>query len=189
MRVVSFFVVLIVLLLIILLSIRFRVMILFDSNSKCAYYSLCHRFASLLQGKVLLLEDGKISFISNKMKILDKKLPKLQEKILISKIIKATKINHINIYTYGSVTKDSFVSAMFGGVSNCLGGIICTLAKNKNIRITIKNDDYITDTPVSVAVNLNIKISLLGALYALIYSKIKYLLTKGEKVNEAKIRW
>ena len=173
---VVFFVLLGILSIIILLlfGIKFKVLALLHSKNKSAYYTLNHRFLSLVQGKVIILENGKVSVILTKNKILPKKSKEGFGSILGLEILKNLNISRLDVYIDNAKIKDAMTTALIGGGVKSVAGIISAILTNKKIQTNFhfstskENEDFV------VAINLNVKISLLKFLIAYIKAKKKY---------------
>ena len=63
------FVGLVMIFLLFLIGIKFKVLCLLHSKNKSVYYTLNHKFFSIIQGKAIILDDGGFSVVIHKNKI------------------------------------------------------------------------------------------------------------------------
>ena len=164
-----------------LVGIKFKVLALLKSDSKSVYYTLNHRFINLIQGKVLVLEQGGISVINKRSILMKKDSAPEFSKIMAMELLKNIKITRLDVYVDTGFVKDAFISALVYGGGLGFGGVVSALLNNKNIdtHFHFSNDTQVKD--IAIALDLNIKVSALKIIIALIKSKLKFKKTKQEE--------
>lgn len=144
----------------VLIGIKFKVLCLIHSKNKSVYYSLNHKIFSLMQGKAIILEDGGYSIVIHKNRIIPKSKKEGFGVYLAKQILTNIKLSRLDVYIDTAKTKDAMITALLQGGVNSISGIITSIMKNKEIQTEFhvthnnKNKDF------TMAINLNIKISL-----------------------------
>ena len=173
------------LLILFLFGVKFKVLMLIHAKNKSAYYTLNHRLFSLFQGKVILLEDGKVSIIISKNKILPKKSKEGFGSILGKEIVKQINIKRLDVYVDTTKMGDAMTTALFAGGIRSLSGIILAIMKNKDVETHFHISNSKGDEDFTVAVDLNVKINLLQFLIAYTKAKKKYNLNQRKEKRYA----
>ena len=164
-----------------LVGIKFKVLALIKSDKRSAYYTLNHRFVNLLQGKALVLENGEVSVITKKNKLLSKKTPEGYGKFIALEILSVVKITRLDVYIDTGLVKDMFLSAIMSGGAVGVGGVIKTIMDAKNIETNFHYSNNLNRKDFALAVDLNIKVTTLQILKSIILAKIKYNKSIKEK--------
>ena len=180
---VVFFILLAILVIFILLIIRtkFKVLLLFHLKNKSAYYTLNNRLFTLIQGKVLVLEDGQISVMIKKNKLLKKQTEEGFGEAFFSEIIKKIKLERLDVYVDQGKFGSEMTTALLSGGAKSIAGIVSAILNNKDIETKFHMLNTENKNELSVAVNTNIKISLLGGLVSYLRAKKKL-----KQLNEVK---
>ena len=144
----------------ILMGIKFKVLCLIHSKNKSVYYTLNHKLFSLMQGKAIILEDGGYSVVMHKNKIIPKSKKEGFGVYLAKQILTKIKLSRLDVYIDTAKIKDAMLTALLQGGVNSISGIISSIMKNKEIQTEfhVTNDNHNED--FTMAINLNIKISL-----------------------------
>ena len=184
MKVVFFILPIIILIVIfVILSLKIKILMLLSTKSKSIYYSMNHKVFSILEGKILVLSDGSISVINKKNIIIDKHVPSDYSKILATNIIKILRPTKLNVYISTGNVDNAYKTAIIAGLSKVFGGIISALLKSKDVEVFYDQETDTSNNEFSVAVDLNLKISIIKLIFILIKSKKEYKKIK-ENNNE-----
>ena len=183
MKVVFFILVgIIMLIFLILIGIKFKVLCLLHSKNKSMYYTLNHKFFSVMQGKAIVLDEGGYSIVMHKNKIIPKSSKEGFGFYLGKEIVSVIKINRLDVYIDTAKTKDAMITALVQGGISSIAGIIASIMKNKNILTEFHISNERTNEDFTMAINLNIKISLLQFIFAYLRANKEYKLNyKKEK--------
>lgn len=167
----------------VLLGNRYKVLLLVSRSQRTAYYTLNHRFLNFIQGKVIILDDGGISVMFKKNWLIKKDSPPAYTKILAREILGITKLTRMDVYLETGQMKDAFITSVMNGAMDTIGGALIGVLKSKEVVTKFHHKKTSEKNEIGVAIDLNIKITLLSFMFASIRAKIKY---KKEKNNESK---
>jgi len=168
-----------------LFGVKFKVLVLLHAKNKSAYYTLNHRLFSLFQGKVILLEDGKVSIIISKNKIFPKSTKEGFGSILGKEIMKQISVRRLDVYVDTGKVGDAMTTAIVAGGVKSVSGIISAIMKNKQIETHFHISQDRDDEVVTVALDLNVKINLIQFLIAYIKANKKYNLNQQKEKKYA----
>ena len=157
-----------------LIGVKFRVLLLIKSDTKSVYYTLNHRFMNLIQGKAMVLENGSVSLITKKNKLISKDTPDGYSKNILLELLSRVKLIRLDIFVDTGMTKDMFLSAMVSGGAIGVGEIVASIMRNKNIKTDVHYSNNLKRKDFALAVDLNIKATTFAVLRALIGAKKKY---------------
>ncbi len=160
--------------LLLLIPLLCKMRLVLDLNSRSFYYSLKAVGINLSKGKVYLLEDFTISNISVTSKLMQVKSPKLEQSLMIQKLLSMLKIKDVTLLVDGGLAQDAFVTSI-------IASLIPSFNKSKRdfeIRIS---PDY-DENNFNVASELNVSVNLLSIIISVVYAKTNYRKQiKGEK--------
>lgn len=165
-----------------LVGVKFQVLLLIKSDTKSVYYTLNHRFINLIQGKALVLENGAVSIITKKSKLISKDTPDGYSKNILLELLSRVKLTRLDVFVDTGMAKDMFLSAILSGGVIGLGEIIASIMENKEIQTKIHYSNDLTRKDFAIAVDLNIKATSLGVLRAIVGAKRKYKKQIKEKM-------
>ena len=175
MRIVFFIVLTIFIIVLTMLSgIKFKVLFLYANKSKSAFYTLNHKLFTLMQGKVLLLEDGKISIITKKNKMMQKDVPKAQSKQIALNILSKIKLKKVDVYIDSGKKQTPLVTALVNGGIKSISGILSSVLRTKNIETNFILNESFEEEEFSIALDLNVKISALSLIISILKAKKEY---------------
>lgn len=168
--------------LLLLIPLLCKMRLVLDLNSRSFYYSLKAVGINLSKGKVYLLEDFTISNISVTSKLMQVKSPKLEQSLMIQKLLSMLKIKDVTLLVDGGLAQDAFVTSMaIGTIKSIIASLIPSFNKSKRdfeIRIS---PDY-DENNFNVASELNVSVNLLSIIISVVYAKTNYRKQiKGEK--------
>lgn len=168
--------------LLMLIGIKFKVLCLIHSKNKSMYYALNHKLFSIMQGKAIILEEGGFSVVLHKNKIIPKSKREGFGVYLGKEIVSAVKIKRLDVYIDTAKISDAMKTALVKGGINSIAGIISSIMKNKSIDSDFHVSNEATNEDFTMAIDLNIKISLFQFLIAYIRANKEYNLNyKKEK--------
>ena len=148
------------LILFLLIGIKFKVMCLLHSKNRSVYYALNHKLFSVVQGKAIVLDDGGFSVVFHKNRIIPKTRKDGFGVQLAMEILSSFKIEHLEIYIDTVRIGDAMTTALLHGGIGSLSGIISAILKNNNISTDIHVVNEKDSQDFTMAIDLNIKISL-----------------------------
>ena len=160
--------------LLLLIPLLCKMRLVLDLNSRSFYYSLKAVGINLSKGKVYLLEDFTISNISVTSKLMQVKSPKLEQSLMIQKLLSMLKIKDVTLLVDGGLAQDAFVTSMaIGTIKSIIASLIPSFNKSKRdfeIRIS---PDY-DENNFNVASELNVSVNLLSIIISVVYAKTNY---------------
>lgn len=159
---------------------KFKVLLLATSKNKSAFFTLNHKLFTLVQGKVILLEDGQVSVVTKKI-IQSQTEPGL-ENLLAKQMLKKTKLTRLDVYVDNGKVKNAFLSAIVAGTGESLAGVIRGMLETKGVETHFHFVNNLNNEDITLAVDLNIKISLLNAIIAYVQAKRKLKKEKEKKL-------
>lgn len=186
MRVVFFIllIIFIALAVLILLGNKYKVLFLVSSKQKSAYYTLNHRIFTLVQGKVLILEDGSISVITRKNKMIKKEVPSDYSREIAKEILGIMRLTRLDVYLNSGRVGDAFTTAITMGLGEIMGGVMTSILTNKEVETEFHHISDGNSDEFSVAVNLNVRITLLSLIFAIFRAKKNYNKIKEKRYAE-----
>ena len=159
---------------------KFKVLLLVTSKNKSIFFTLNHKLFTLVQGKVLVLEDGQISVITKK--IIKKQSEPGLDNLIAKEMLTKTKLTKLDVYVDNGKIKDAYLSALVAGSGEAVAGIVKGLLQTKGIETKFHFVNNLNNEDITLAVDLNIKISLVQALIAYIRAKQELKREKEKKL-------